>query len=322
MKAFPHIAGMLGLALLTALIAYWGFGSVLQVIVSSKWATLLVVVARIVALTGAGIGWWLLTGAKERGPYIFIALRFVRDAINSLLPFAGIGGDAIGAALLCRFGIAGSVALASVLIDLFVQFACLLILVGAALTVVLDLYGTNTVVTAAFVMLVLALPAVTGFFLVLRFGALELLAQWLIKLGYKRRWAAFGRAAELDGSLQQIWQSRRGLLGGFAVHLASVFFGAAEVWIALAFMGHAVNPMEALAIEGLGQGSRGAAFIIPGGLGVQDSALIAVGLTFGLPAEVMLAMALIKRVPELVLGVPGLLAWQGLEGWRLLSRRR
>jgi len=33
-----------------------------------------------------------------------------------------------------------------------------------------------------------------------------------------------------------------------------------------------------------------------------------------------LAMALIKRVPDLVLGIPSLLAWQVLEGRRLLVR--
>jgi len=31
-------------------------------------------------------------------------------------------------------------------------------------------------------------------------------------------------------------------------------------------------------------------------------------------------MALIKRVPDLVLGIPSLLAWQVLEGRRLLVR--
>ena len=100
------------------------------------------------------------------------------------------------------------------------------------------------------------------------------------------------------------------------VHLAAVFFGAAEVWIALAFMGHPVSLIEAVAIESLGQGSRSAAFMLPGGLGVQDGALIAVCAIFGVPAEIALAMALIKRVPDLVLGAPALLGWQELEGRR------
>jgi uncharacterized membrane protein YbhN (UPF0104 family) len=84
-------------------------------------------------------------------------------------------------------------------------------------------------------------------------------------------------------------------------------------------MGHPVSVAEALAIESLGQGSRAAAFVLPGGLGVQDGTLIAACAIFGVPADVALAMALIKRVPDLVLGIPSLVAWQALEGRRLLA---
>jgi hypothetical protein len=53
-------------------------------------------------------------------------------------------------------------------------------------------------------------------------------------------------------------------------------------------------------------------------LGVQDGALIAICAIFGVPAEIALATALIKRVPDLVLGAPALLGWQALEGRRVL----
>ena len=54
------------------------------------------------ALAAAGVGWWLLLTPLRRGPYIFAGLRFVREAINSLFPFVGVGGDIIGARLLER----------------------------------------------------------------------------------------------------------------------------------------------------------------------------------------------------------------------------
>jgi glycosyltransferase 2 family protein len=50
--------------------------------------------------------------------------------------------------------------------------------------------------------------------------------------------------------------------------------------------------------------------------------MIAAAAIFGVPAEVALAMALIKRVPDLVLGIPSLLLWQTLEGRRLFMRRK
>jgi hypothetical protein len=55
---------------------------------------------------------------------------------------------------------------------------------------------------------------------------------------------------------------------------------------------------------------------------ISDSAaavLIAVCALFGVPAEVALAMALIKRVPDLILGAPALMGWQALEGRHYLG---
>jgi len=152
----------------------------------------------------------------------------------------------------------------------------------------------------------------------LNFGAFEPLVRWLVAFGERRQWSAFTHVVDLGARLQQIWRNHRGLSESFVVHLAAVFFGAAEGWIGLAFMGHPVSLIEAVAIESLGQGSRAAAFMLPGGLGVQDAALIAVCAIFGVPAEIALAMALIKRVPDFVLGAPALLGWQAFEGRRVL----
>jgi len=160
---------------------------------------------------------------------------------------------------------------------------------------------------SAFVVLRFIREAINSFFPVAVIGGDVIGARLL---------ARFGVIVDLGARLQQIWRNHRGLSESFVVHLAAVFFGAAEVWIALAFMGHPVSLIEAVAIESLGQGGRAAAFMLPGGLGVQDGALIAVCAIFGVPAEIALAMALIKRVPDLVLGAPALLGWQALEGRR------
>jgi len=295
---------------------------VLQALVSSRWGTVLVVIARAVALAGAGIGWWLVLTPKSPGTSVFIGLRYIRDAINTLIPLAVVGGDVIGARLLSHFGIAASAAIASVLVDIFLQVVCLTILLLAGLAIVAGLVGAQRVTGAALAILVVAVPAVTGFFLTLNFGAFEPVVRRLVAFGEKHQWAVFDHAVDLGDWLQQIWRSHRNLLLSLGVHLGTVFFGATEVWIALSFMGYPVTPLAAIAIEGLGQGSRAAAFVLPGGLGVQDGTLIAASALFGVPADVALAMALIKRVPDLALGIPSLLAWQALEGRRMWSKRR
>jgi putative membrane protein len=321
-KFLAPIAALAGLALLTGLTAYFGFDSVLHAVVSSRWATALVIVVRAAAVAAAGIGWWFLFTPPPRRPAVFVGLRFVREGINTLFPVAGVGGDFIGARLLGQFGVATSLAIASVLIDIFIQVACLLIFVLAGLGIVAVLVGTRPLTAMTFVMLAIAVAAVAGFFLTLNFGAFEPVVRRLLALGEKRQWPAFSHVVNLGARLQQIWRNRRGLSGSFLVHLAAVILGAAEVWIALLFMGYPVSPGEAIAIESIGQGARGAAFLVPAGVGVQDGTLIAASAIFGVPAEVALAMALIKRVPDLVLGIPALLAWQALESRRLLSETK
>lgn len=320
MRVLTAIAVIFGSALLIGLTVYLGFGSVMQAIVESRWGTLLVVIARAVALAAAGIGWWLLLAPARARLVTFIGLRFLRDAINALVPFAGVGGDIVGARLLGRFGVAANVAYASVLIDIFIQVFCLLIFVIAGLLLVLDVDDAHQLTSMTLIMLAVALPAIAGFFLALNFGAFDSVLRKLVTLGEQRRWPVLNNVADLGGRLQAIWGNHRGLSASFAVHLAAIFFGASEVWIALAFMNHAVSLTEAIAIESLGQGSRAAAFILPGGLGVQDAALVGVCAVFGIPAEVALAMALIKRIPDLILGVPALVGWQALEGKRLFTR--
>jgi putative membrane protein len=319
MKIVAPIAAIAGLAVITGLIAYYGFASVLAAVISTKWGTVLVVAARATALAAAGIGWWFLLMPPACSPYAFVGARFVREAVNSLVPFAVVGGDVAGARLLAQLGIPANLAIASVLIDIFVQVVCLLIFVLAGIGIVLELAGAYRLSATTFVMLAIAVPAIVGFFLALNFGAFEPVVRRLVAFGEKRQWAVFDHVVDIGGRLQQIWRNHRGLSGSFIVHLAGIFFGASEVWIALFFMGHPVSIAAALAIESLGQGSRAAAFVLPAGLGVQDGTLIAACAIFGVPAEVALAMALIKRVPDLALGIPALLGWQAFEGRRLLS---
>ena len=125
-----------------------------------------------------------------------------------------------------------SLAVASVLIDIFVQVVSLLIYVGAGVGIVLDVPGPHRLSTVTFVMLAIALPAVAGFFLALNFGAFDPVVRWLVAVGEKRRWSMFAHVVDLGDRLQQIWRNHRGLSGSFFVHVVTVFFGAVEVWIA------------------------------------------------------------------------------------------
>jgi uncharacterized membrane protein YbhN (UPF0104 family) len=75
-------------------------------------------------------------------------------------------------------------------------------------------------------------------------------------------------------------------------------------------------------LESLGQAIRGAAFAVPGALGVQEGGYLLLAPVVGLSPEAALALSLIKRARELLLGVPGLIYLHFSErGWRLSAAR-
>ena len=52
---------------------------------------------------------------------------------------------------------------------------------------------------------------------------------------------------------------------------------------------------------------------MPGALGVQEGGYIVICQVFGLSPEMAIALSLMKRLREVGLGVPGLLAWHRAE---------
>ena len=70
-----------------------------------------------------------------------------------------------------------------------------------------------------------------------------------------------------------------------------------------------MGPVTALLIESLGQALRSAAFLVPGALGIQEGGYLLLGAAFGLDPATALALSLVKRTREVLLGVPGLAMW-------------
>jgi hypothetical protein len=60
-------------------------------------------------------------------------------------------------------------------------------------------------------------------------------------------------------------------------------------------------------LESVGQAIRGAAFAIPGALGVQEGGYLLLASLIGLPPNAGLALSLAKRTREILLGLPGLI---------------
>lgn len=320
MKPWLFLLSAAGLVLAIALIVWNGAAQVGTDFLAAGWGVALVVLARLIEMAGAGVCWLAVTPpAPPVKPSVFVLLRLIRESINALLPVAQVGGDVIGARLMTFYGPPGGVAAASVIVDIFVQTVTQFVFALTGFAILVAAAGDSLLIRWTGIGLIVAAVLVAAFFVVQRAGTFRFVQKMLSKLVDETQWRGIGRIGDLDDRLREIYRNRPAVIRALVIHMAIWIFGSCEVWIALWFMGHPVSIPAAIAIEALGQAVKGAAFAVPGAYGIQEGGYVALCAAFGVPAQPALALSLVKRVPDFVMGIPGLIAWQALEGRRLMK---
>jgi len=142
-----------------------------------------------------------------------------------------------------------------------------------------------------------------------RLGLFRLIETLVTRFGEERAWKGLGEIAGLHEAVVSLYRQPGRLWPCGLWHLAAWMLGTTETYVALTVLDLHPSFAEAFVIDSLGQGIRAAGFAVPGALGVQEGGYILVGALFGLPREQMLAFSTIRRIRELVLGVPGLFVW-------------
>jgi putative membrane protein len=321
MKRLSILTAAIGIAIIAAAVYAADPATVAAAMAQAGWAAAIVIALRLVAVTLAGLTWWLLFPKHPRPqPSVCALLRIVREGANTLLPLAQIGGDVIAARLLTFWHIPGPLAAATVIVDVLAQAGTqfLFALVGLALLIAHGV-GGNFVYDIAWALGAAAL-ALTGFYVAQRQGGEKLVNALLKRLARGREWQINGTFEAVFHRLHEVYGRRRALALTVICHLGVWFIGALEVWVGLNAMGYHPTYAEAVAIESLAQAARGAAFVVPGAVGVQEGGLVVLCALFGIPAHSALALSLIKRAADIMVGVPGLVAWHALETRRFNRR--
>lgn len=315
MKRLTTLALIAGLCTVVGLFLSSGLEDVAAAVVSAGWGALVVVIARAAAVAWAGLGWFVIFPKAGRPSLLdCVTLRFVREGINTLLPVAQVGGDFVGARLLTKRGVAGGLAGASMFVDLMTQAVTQFLFTVAGVLLLAWLAGDGPIVRTVAGGLVVAAPALGAFYLIQRRSGHKLIQVLITRFAAAREWRALGAIEVLYDNLRRLYGQPGRIASGIGIHLIGWVIGTLEVYVALHFMGYPVSFLEAVAIESLAQAVRGAAFAVPGALGAQEGGLIALGAVFGIPAEAALALSLVKRLADLLVGIPGLIAWHALEG--------
>jgi putative membrane protein len=315
MKIVSIVAALAGLAVTAILVALFGVHTVFRSFLAIGWEGFVAIcLIHLGLLAVMGLAWRaLVPGAPIRS---FMTARVVREAGSEVLPLSPIGGCVLGARVLILAGISASIAAASTIVDLTLEFFAKLAYTAIGLALLVSLRPGSAIAAPLGVGLAAASLSGVGFVIAQHRG-INLFDRFARALGsgWAERTAA-GTAALRD-ALRATYGRQIGLWSGFFLHLFCWIAAAIETWFALWVLHNALPFRTVLVIETLLHAVRTLSFIVPNAVGLQEGAYVLIGAGFGLPPPMALVVSLIKRARDLAIGLPALAVWQSVEGGRL-----
>lgn len=315
-KLAAWAALLLGIAAVLVLTAWQGFDTVVTAFESLGAGFLLLLLLVGPHLVLATWSWRLLF-LPGRAPGFGAAIRanWIALSVDTLVPLASVGGEIVKVRLVMLAGVPAVDAVASVVADKSVQAISIVIwgLTGA-LTLVLLQTGDELIVPVLMGAALLTVGT-AGFVAVLVSGA----AGRLVRRGVGAMWAGLLRnASAFDATIRGLYRDAGRIGLAVALRFCARVALTLEIWLIAQAMGLPIGLLEALALKSLVGALRGAAFFVPGGWGLQEGGFMLLGSLFGLSPDASLALSLITRAREIVVGLLGMALWQRIEGrsWR------
>jgi putative membrane protein len=317
MKHLGRIAALVGLAVALWLLWRENAGAVLGMMRAAGGGLVLAAVAHVLSMLGNAKGWQtLIRGAVRPRLTAVLHLVWIRESVNGMLPVARIGGEIVTFGVMRRWGIRPSTVVASLVVDTQLTLISQLVFAVAGIGYLIDRAASRSMHLAADIAwgVVVLTPVLVLFSLMHHARPFERLTHFFNRVTSGKLAALVGESARTDQSIKRIWRRRRIVTNYLFVWQPLQFCATAlEIWLALYFLGAKVSFLEALVLESLIQALSSVAFFVPGALGVQEGGFLLVGGALGLDPQTSLALAGARRIRDLIIFLPGLLAWQFTE---------
>jgi len=238
---------------------------------------------------------------------------WARESVTALLPVARIGGEIVAFRIVRRAAMARPVVAATIVVDMAMSILtqATFTLVGLALLMSHDVTRSMVLQIAVAGGVLIALGV--AFVAVQRAGAAAAGARLLNRLLAGRFKEMIAGSERLDAAIAEIYHRRGDLARCAGWQCLGWIAGTTEIWLALYFHGHPRSVLDAMMIDALIQAISSIVFVIPGALGVQEGGFLLLGAVIGLDGSSALALAAARRVRDLVVYFPGLLAWHRAE---------
>jgi glycosyltransferase 2 family protein len=314
MKNLAGILAVAGLAFAALLFAREGVVSILSLVVAAAPGLVLAALFHVLPMIANARAWWrLLPGPRRPSMRVFAWATWVRESVNALLPVARIGGEIVAYRVVRRRVARSSDVAASLVADMTLAVLSQATFALLGLTLLFASGYTSTASRQVLAGAVTAILLSSGFVLVQHAGVTGTLTRILDRILAGQLIQLHGRSRRFDRSLRAMYDRYGNVSACLAWQIVGWALGAGEIWLALSFLNQQRSLLDAIAIEALIQAVSSAAFFVPGALGVQEGGFIAIGAAIGIDATTALALATARRLRDVIIFLPGLIAWQFAE---------
>ena len=317
LRSLALILTIAGLAVALWLIGASGWAEVLRAIGAVGAGGLALLVGwQFTVFCLLGLAWWLvIPGVPWRALPGLIWARAARDAATEVLPFSQVGGIVIGARAAIAAGLPPPRVYAGMIADQTTELAGQLLFTVLGVTVLIGRIGGQQDVLLPVAAGTAAMAALMAAFAFAQRPMLRV-ARAIAGQAIPASLATFDQVADL---LAEVYARRRAVVAAFLAHFIAWIGSGLAGYFALMLMGRPMPLVSILTIEALIFALRTVAFLVPGGIGVQEAAYALLGPVFGLPSGLALALSVVKRARDISYGIPMVIAWQIAEA-RTLRR--
>ncbi|MDC3091080.1 lysylphosphatidylglycerol synthase domain-containing protein [Rickettsiales bacterium] len=310
----------------TILIFFIGFGAIYWVykffagpesinyITAHKEKLFLLIFAHIPTLYFDALSWKMLMKRNYLGIYWCFIITWISQTGGKVMPTGNVTGEFIRMYLSVKKGMKLSEASSTVIGDLALAAFSLLIMSVFSLMIVIFSNQEFSIVKGenkylGFSILFLILASII-FCIMIRKRVLKFLIRKSSKfITLKLKKNIISNLIKFDFELYLLSYRLKTVFFALIVRAMGWIGGALEIFIFLLIIGVNINIMDVVIIESFTAIMRAMAFFIPAGLGVQEFAFVLVGNFVGLTSPIAFAVAIGRRIREILVGIPALIAW-------------
>ncbi len=298
-----------GIALATVLAVNAGAGAVIRSFASIGVDRVLAVCAlQLLSLALCGAAWRCV--ARETTLLACVFARWIRDGASNLVGFVPAIGEAISARVLTQLGVTSAgAAAAGTIVDVATEA-----LAQAAFTITgLVLLWPHLKIAQTGQWLLIVAGTLVPIFLMVGISRFPWALRLVEKLGSQLAGVmgvAPGAAPlNIAAAVKAIYRRRGQVIAGIGFHLAGWAVSGVQVWVAVQGLAHPLGFGDCFALAALVSAARSAFFVVPWSAGVQEGGFMLVGLALGMHAPEAIALSLVLRARDVLVGAPAVLLW-------------